>query len=273
MSPHAKSTEEKLALADGRSTIVERWGESPSILCVHGIASSRKAWTRLADAISARYPMMAYDQAGHGDAAAVDGSMTLQRCIEDACAVARSSASPIRTLIGHSWGGAVVLMAALQLPSAETVIAIDPMIYVAPGTWDVEYLDDVKADLRLSEEEREGVLRSRLSNWDALDIAGKLHAMRSMRPEAIERLGRDNRVDEGGWNLRPLVTSYPKRCLVTAAARSDSVLAAEDFALLRDRTRNPKCTVVEFETEGHNLHRTAFPEFVRVVTSFIGAGD
>jgi pimeloyl-ACP methyl ester carboxylesterase len=269
MSSEFKPSEQKVAIAGDRFTIVDRWGSAPSILCIHGIASSRKAWARLAKELSDDHSIAAYDQAGHGDAAAVGGPMTLERCVDDACAVAQSCGSRTRTIIGHSWGGAVALLAALRLPSVERVIAIDPMIFVAPGTWDTDYLDDVRADLRLSPQERERILRSRLARWHELDIVGKIHAMRFMRPDSVERLGRDNRVDDGGWDLRAVVAPYPKPLLVAAADASESVLSAEEFALLGDGASNPHCTLIEFKGEGHNLHRTAFQAFVKAAKAFM----
>jgi len=54
-----------IVLDDGARTILEVWGErGPTIVCVHGMTSSRKAWTRLAERFDGRCRVAAYDQRG-----------------------------------------------------------------------------------------------------------------------------------------------------------------------------------------------------------------
>ncbi|MDQ6779717.1 MAG: alpha/beta hydrolase, partial [Candidatus Eremiobacteraeota bacterium] len=103
-----------IALSDGAQTTLESWGKRGSaVLCVHGITSSRKAWLRTAHVLGERFRVFAYDQRGHGDSAAVTGNMSLERSLADVRDVAAAIGEPV-ALIGHSWGGAVVLLAGLE---------------------------------------------------------------------------------------------------------------------------------------------------------------
>jgi pimeloyl-ACP methyl ester carboxylesterase len=90
-----------------------------------------------------------------------------------------------------------------------------------------------------------------------------------MTAEPIARLGSENHVDEGGWNLLDTVAGYPKPLLVFAAGPDDSVMSEDDVAHLKARG-GPNVRVSEFPNEGHNLHRTAFDAFAKEVEAFLG---
>src|ERR1700761_818483 len=106
------STRRSVDLGGGDTTTLEQWGEGgPALLCVHGIGSSRKSWARTAEFFAASYRVYAYDQRGHGDSAAITGPMTHAQLVADLETVARAIDGPLAALIGHSWGGAMVLKA------------------------------------------------------------------------------------------------------------------------------------------------------------------
>jgi pimeloyl-ACP methyl ester carboxylesterase len=192
--------------------------------------------------------------------------MTLSRSLDDLRAVGRAIGEPA-TIIGHSWGGAVALLGGRE-PFAIAVVAIDPMVRVEPGSWRREYLDDTESDLALERGELERQLRQRLTEWGELDIAGKLHAVRQMDAGAIARLGSENDVDAGRWDLRTIVDDYPKPLLVLAAAPGESVMSADDIERIRTRG-GAKVRLEIFEDQGHNLHRTAFDRYIAETQRFI----
>lgn len=180
--------------------------------------------------------------------------------------MARTIGEP-SAIIGHSWGGAVALLAGRE-PFATAVVAIDPMIRVEAGTWRREYLEDTEKDLATERGELERLLRQRLTAWHELDVAGKLHAIRSMEAGAIARLGTENEVDAGRWDLRSFVDDYPVPLLVLAAGPGDSVMSEDDIKRLR--TRGGADVRLEiFEDQGHNLHRTAFERYIAQTQRFL----
>ena len=262
-------TTTEITLDDGARTILEVWGErGPTILCVHGMTSSRKAWTRLARHLDGRCRVAAYDQRGHGDSADTRGPMTLAQGAADLDVVVRSLDGDVLAFVGHSWGGAIVILAGAR-GRARKVVAIDPVLRVLPGTWHTDYLDDAEALFALPKPARELSVRSSLARWHPIDIEAKLHAVARMTAEPIARLGSENHVDEGGWNLLDAVTDYPKPLLVFAAGPDDSVMSKDDVAHLKSRG-GPNVRVSEFPDEGHNLHRTAFDAFAKEVEAFLG---
>ncbi len=258
--------ERTVALGDGASTVVQHWGErGPIVLCIHGITSSRRSWTRFGEALAATHQVVAYDQRGHGDSAGVGGPMTLERSVADLRAVAATLPGPVHLLVGHSWGGAVAVLGGRAI-APQKVIAIDPMLHVVPGTFAADYVEDLRVLLALESTPKEAAIRAMYADAQASDVAGKVHAMLPMTIGPLERLGSENGTDDDGWDLREHVADYPVPLLVLAAGE-DSVMSAQDLAFVRERGGS-NVTVRVFEAEGHNLQRTAFEEFVRVVRAF-----
>ena len=95
-----------------------------------------------------------------------------------------------------------------------------------------------------------------------------LASISGLTAEPIARLGSDNRVEEGGWNILSDVAAYPKPLLVFAAQPGESVMSDDDVAVLR-ATGGVNVTVREYPDHGHNLHRTAFERFVADLTAFL----
>ncbi len=258
--------ERTITFDDGAATVLETWGSGPRhVLCVHGITSSRKSWARLAGRLELAYSVHAYDQRGHGDAAGVRGPMTLERSVADLKEVAAAIGGPLDAVVGHSWGGAVVLLGGLA-GVGERVVAIDPMVHQTQP-WHEDFVDDVAADLALSAVDRERAYMRRYAAWGELEIAGKIHATRNMAVEVIERLGSENHADEGGWDLRERIAHYPKPLLLFAAGQ-DSVIDKNDLRVLGD-SLGPNARFVIFAGHGHNLHRTNFEEFARDLEAFL----
>ena len=262
----APTATEVVRFDDGSSTRVDRYGErGPVVLGVHGITSSRKSWARLGERLASTHRLYAFDQRGHGDRATTLGPMTLERSRRDLAAVAASLPSPVDLLVGHSWGGAVVLSGAAAVKPAR-VLAIDPMIRVEPGTFRADYVDELRELFALRGEARERAIREMYAALDPVDREAKVHAMLGMSSEALERLGDENRVDEGGWDLREQLVAYPFPLLVHLAGE-DSVVSPDDLRVLRERGGS-NVAIETFEGEGHNLHRTAFDRFAESLAAF-----
>ncbi len=263
------STTRTIDLGDGDVTTLEQWGESgPALLCVHGIGSSRKDFVRAAEALSGSFRVFAYDQRGHGDSAAVPGPMTHERLVRDLATVADAISGGVFALLGHSWGGAMVIKGGRRL-GVERVIAIDPLIRHTGG-WAADFVDDLVPLFAMPPAERAPHIRAMFEGADPRDIAGKVHAMQSMSVAPIVALGADNDVESGGWDLREDVRSYPKPLLLMLADPSESVVSADDVAFVR-ANGGTNVTIDVFEDEGHTLHRSAFDRFAGTAGAFLKA--
>jgi pimeloyl-ACP methyl ester carboxylesterase len=246
--------------------MLELWGDrGPLLLAVHGMTSSRKSWERLAAHVAGRYRVAAYDQRGHGDSAGVAGPMALERGIRDAENVAEALGEPVETLLGHSWGGAVAILAGVRLPVTR-VAAIDPMIRQVGDDWYEEYLVELRELFALRAGDRDAKVREEYAEWHSLDVDGKVHAVHSMSVAPIEGLWRENPPET--WDLRPAIARYPKPLLLALAAPGESI---NDDATLAEaeRTASGEVRIVSFPGAGHNLHRNAFERFAAALDEWL----
>jgi pimeloyl-ACP methyl ester carboxylesterase len=253
----------RVALESGATTTVECWGDAgPAVLCVHGIASSRRDFARLAGALAGTHRVFAYDQRGHGDAETRE-PMALDALARDLRAVA-DSIGTVATVVGHSWGGAVALIGGPKV--ARALVLVDPMIRVAPGTFERDYADELGPLLANPPgEERDAAVRAAFAAADPADREGKVHAMRALELETLRRLGRDNDADAGGWDLRERLASLKIPTTVLVAGE-ESVVAPDDLARV-----SPAVRVETFAGHGHTLHRSAFERFTEIVRDAVPA--
>jgi pimeloyl-ACP methyl ester carboxylesterase len=267
--PPLTSTIRTIELPDGESTTLEQWGTSgPILLCVHGIASSRKSWQRTAERFAGTYRICAYDQRGHGDFAKIWGPMTLAQAEADCVAVAGALGEPVRALIGHSWGGAVVLLAGRSIPTGG-VVAVDPMIHQPRNRWYEDFVKDLEPLLGPPVEQREALVRAAFAGLPPVEIEAKVHALRGMSLRPVMRLGEQNRADFGLWDLRNELRRYPVPVFLMMADPAESVVEAADLALIAE-TLGPLGAIEIFDGADHTLHRTAFDRFAASLEAFLG---
>lgn len=259
-----------IRLDDGAQTLLETWGErGPLLLCVHGMASSRRSFLRLADRFADRYRIAAYDQRGHGESAAVPGPMTLERGVRDFENVLDAIGETPLASIGHSWGDAVALCAG-DRNDVGKVVAIDPMLQQCSDSWYAEFIAELAAQFGTTGEARADAFRAEYAAWHPLDRDGKVHAVATMTTAPLAGLRDENSMQ--AWDLRDLVAAYRKPLLLAMADAASSISGPAAYEELRAQAeRNPNVTFVPFAGLGHNLHREDFDAFAEVLAEYVGA--
>jgi pimeloyl-ACP methyl ester carboxylesterase len=255
-----------VALDDGATTTAERWGDlGPIVVCVHGMTSSRKSWERTALHLRDRFRVVAYDQRGHGDSSGVTGPMAIERAVRDLENVAASLGEAPFALFGHSWGGAVAILAGRSLP-VERVAAIDPGLRQLSQQWYREMLEEIAPMFALQGAERDAYVREDYAAWPEIDRERKVHAVATMTLAPLHGL-RDENGDEN-WNVLPALIDYPKPLLLAMADPDETIVAPADMAAV-EREGGEKVKIVVFKGEGHNLHRMAFDRFAAELDRFL----
>jgi len=233
------------------------------------MTSSRKSWERLARHLDGRFRVAAYDQRGHGDSASVTGPMALRRGTADAAEVAAALGEQVDALLGHSWGGAVAIVAGATLPVAR-VATIDPMIRQVDAQWYGEFLQELDDLFALCGDARDVRVREEYAAWSPLDVEAKVHAVHAMTTAPIAGLRDENPLET--WDLRAALARYPKPLLLALAARGESI---NDDATLEEIARGLPLNVriVEFPGAGHNLHRTEFEAFASALDAWLASSE
>jgi pimeloyl-ACP methyl ester carboxylesterase len=158
---------------EGGDLAVWQWGAGPTVVLVHGWGSRAARLGQFASALAARgFRVVAYDGPGHG---ASSGRFASLPEFARALGAVGATVGPLHGLVGHSLGGAAVVMALRDGLAAGRVVLIAP-----PA--DVRIFSDIFAETlavpRPVQETMHRNLETRLRmTWDDLDIpslAGRL---------------------------------------------------------------------------------------------------
>lgn len=110
---------------------VREAGSGPGVVCIHSNAASSSQWRGLMEVLGATHHVFAPDSYGSGRSVdwTSDREITLQNEVEFIEPVMAQAGSPL-TLIGHSYGAAVALMAALADPGRIRALALyEPTLF------------------------------------------------------------------------------------------------------------------------------------------------
>jgi pimeloyl-ACP methyl ester carboxylesterase len=195
--------------------------------------------------------------------------MSFERSVADLAEVVAAVGEPVHALVGHSWGGAVVVAGGRRI-GVSRVAAIDPMLRVLAGVWNQYTLPAYREMFVPSREEREADIRRSHAALPDIEIESKLHAMRRLTLDPVIALGEENAIDAGDWDLRKLVHDYPKPLLLAVADPKRSVVPDEERAEFRE-LGGPRVRVEVFTGASHSLQRDAFDRFVPALERFLAA--
>lgn len=96
---------------------VREWpGTGPAVVLVHGLASNARIWDAVAPRLAERFRLVAYDQRGHGLSDKPAGGYGFAPVVGDLRRLIQALSFGRPTLVGHSWGGNVVLEYAAAYP-------------------------------------------------------------------------------------------------------------------------------------------------------------
>lgn len=163
---------------DGIRLAVRRWGQEPSFLLVHGLASNARLWDGVAAGLAeAGHGSIAVDQRGHGRSDKPGGGFDFATLSDDLHAVV-GDAGPL-VAVGQSWGGNVVLQLAAHHPDhVRGVVCIDGGFIRLADAFATreEMLTDLAPPrfdgLRLTD--LEVGMRARLAGWPETAVVGQL---------------------------------------------------------------------------------------------------
>lgn len=116
-----------------RLAVHDLGGEGPTLLCSHATGFHAIVWRPMAQHLADRYHSIALDYRGHGAATVpVDGDFHWRGFGEDALAVVDALRLDRPLAVGHSMGGAALLMAEVWQPGTFGALALfEPIVFPA----------------------------------------------------------------------------------------------------------------------------------------------
>ena len=252
------------------------WGaehiELPSALLLHGITSSAQSWVRVAPALANRYRVYALDMRGHGDSIKPSkGAYSLRHTADDAAAFIDMLGLERPLLIGHSWGGATVMVLASGVESQKPTPHFSHIILEDPahniGSSDAEeraifYTKDIG---RPANELREEITADN-PGWTQADIEGKIEALHKVTREAVISVFSD--AGKEGELLPLLANISTPTLLIRADASLGTIL--DEVAWEQAKQYLPtNSRAVQINGATHNVHRSKFDEFMQAVNDFL----
>lgn len=91
-------------------------GDGPTVLLVHGITNSSSSWEPVTQRLAASHRVLAPDLPGHGDSDRHQGDHSLGAHASVLRDLLLITGADRATLVGHSFGGGIVLQMAYQFP-------------------------------------------------------------------------------------------------------------------------------------------------------------
>ena len=243
-------------------------GTGPGVVCLHSNASSSSQWRQLMERLAPRFRVLAPDThgAGKGPTWPTDRPLALLDEVAWLEPVFARAGTPF-SLVGHSYGGAVALIAALQQPQRlRALVLYEPTLF---SLVDAQSDSPNDADGIRQTVERGGVALAAGNRGAAAEHfidywmgAGAWHATAQSRRDAIETAI----VNVPGWGRALFTERAPLEAFgalttpVLLMTGRNSPVSARAGARLLAQTL-PRCETLEFEELGH-MGPVTHPEIV-----------
>lgn len=254
-------------------------GAGPAVVCLHSNASSSGQWRALMERLAPRFHVLAPDGYGAGQSPAwpTDRRMALRDEVELLAPVLARAQGPL-TLVGHSYGGAVALVAALLQPErVRALVLYEPTLFAlvdaaSPPPNEADGIRHAVADARAALEAQDpaGAARCFIDYWMA---PGTWDAMPPQRQGAIAA----SVANVAGWSdalfgeTTPLQAFAALDIPVLYMVGKESPASAQAVARLLTRTL-PRVACVEFEGLGHMGPVTHPDQVNEVICRFVERG-
>jgi len=246
------------------------YGGGPPLAILHGLFGSGRNWASISKRLAAHHRVIAFDLRNHGGSPWA-ARMDYADMAEDVRASLKTRGYEQFALLGHSMGGKVAMMAALQYPDAvERLVIAD----IAPVTYPMRHLVEAQAMRRLD--------LARIARRSQADAA-----LAAAVPDADERgfLLQNLIFENGGarWRVNldaveqnmgrladfPAMLegrAYDRPAFFIGGARSDYVRPEHEPVI---RRLFPKAEIARIENAGHWLHAEQPAAFLAIVEPFL----
>jgi pimeloyl-ACP methyl ester carboxylesterase len=246
------------------------YGDGPPVAILHGLFGSGRNWRTIAQQLAARHRVLALDLRNHGASPWAD-RMSYRDMVEDLRLSLRERGMARASLLGHSMGGKVAMLAALFYPDeVDHLIVVDIAPVPNPPTL-LGYIRAMRA-VDLHRATRRSEVDAQLSGAipDAVERAFLLQnlvleqgsARWRLNLEAIER----EFPEILGFPSLPSQTAYHGPTLFVGGANSDYIRTSHKPTI---RRLFPRAGIVRIKSAGHWVHAEQPQMFLETIAPFL----
>jgi len=247
---------------------VQEWPrDAPPLVLLHGMSGDCQGWLPIVPALARRYHLYAPDLRGHGVSPKPETGYTLDTYVGDFLALLAALALPPVPVVAHSFGGAVVWLAARREPLRFTrLILEDTPLDAVPAA-----LEFLRGSVVLSQQPVEAVLdhyRRRYPEWTEEQVRERAEKFRQTSPAIFTGiLNEVEGVRSIGERLLPLDLPL---LFVRGDAQYGGMVPLD--AAERFMHRAPNGQLVNLAGVGHTAHAEAPDRFLAMVLPFLEGG-
>ncbi|HEX2909994.1 MAG TPA: alpha/beta hydrolase [Chloroflexia bacterium] len=243
-----------------------------NILLVHGVTSDAHAWWRIAPALAREGArVIAVDMPGHGKTSeSPDDTLWATTAHQLAAFVVATGLNKSSySLCGHSWGGVVCLLLAVEYPEGlQRLALLDPAIYLSENrsaAMGAEYGEMVNQP-KLSHAEYLAWARENMPTWQDCDYYWKAGAMVAFKPATV----RDFYQHNSGQNVTTQLNKVKiPLLLVISDEQVGGILPLEVQSAAIAALRPGLGQAVRLSGVGHNLFREDYAATMQVLKPFL----
>jgi len=238
---------------------------SPALVLLHGLGATAHYWSRIEDAFSDRFRVLALDFRGCGDSDRTD-QYSFEALTRDVAAFADQLGLDRFSLVGHSMGGSVALIYAEDHSNRLHRLVIEDT--PPPFGGDRSLPPNEHTETFASPQELVDAMHASRP-WVDIDAAGHMLRRRAdgrWEPNWDARLARAivaqlNHPEPAWWERLPEIR-VPTLMLLASRSHVPAEKTRAAAALI------PDCRLVEFES-GHTIHVEAPDAFVAALQDFL----
>lgn len=263
-------------VGDGLLLHVERAGDGPPLVLLHGFTGATTTWAPLLPRLAADYATIAIDLPGHGRSSAPARAerFTLARFADDLLRVLDALTIDRVAVLGYSMGGRAALRFALRAPDRVAALVLES---TSPGIADAaRRAERREADRALADAiERDGI-PAFVRRWETLPLWASQHALpaparsrlRAQR-EANDAAGLANSLRGAGAGedepLLPQLGTFAAPVLLVAGALDAAYVAAGSEMA----QAFPSARLAIVPDAGHAVHLERPDELTDAVLAFL----
>lgn len=267
-----------VATADASLHYYRSGGDLPPLVLVHGFTDHALYFTRVAETLTQRWDVIAYDQRGHGQSSRAQGRFDTALLADDLAAVAEALALDRPAVVGHSLGGAVITLALTTSLATRCRGAVleDPFWLELPDAVAARYRDAraqhvdgwrawVTELQRMPRAEALALRHADEPTWSAIDVETCLDGRLMFQLDLFDQFPSD----AAPWRDPVRQFDVPVQLLTGSDTSRGTVVSSADA--LEATTLNSQLQWREIDGAGHHIKYDRFNEYVASVTSFLNA--